>query len=308
MTGTNTYSAADLAAVIPEIWGGPFLEAFFAKPVAANFFRDLSEMIPEGDTLNLPDIFTNVLASGSKSNGSEVTLNSPAATAVQLSVSTWRYVAYLIEDKELRQMAKVFATLDELAKQAGKVLGDDLDDTLLALWSGLSQSVGTTSAAITDLQIRGCVRRLDAANVPKDDRAWFFHPTPYWDQIAAISKYYDASIRGKMPGLTFDGNLGAFDESRGLMGVLYGAPIFITTNVVNNLTAYRNIYAHRDAFGFAVQTPGMNADGSNPVRMQSDYILENLGVLTVADILYGATELRDDSGVVLNGSTTATTA
>lgn len=64
----------------------------------------------------------------------------------------------------------------------------------------------------------------------------------------------------------------------------------------------RNLYCHRDAFGFIVQTPG-----ANRVRLQSKYVLENLGILVVADTMYGAAELRDGNGYVLNGSTTAST-
>ena len=48
MTGTNTFTAADLVAVIPEKWTGVVLEAYFAKTVAANFFLDLSDMARNG--------------------------------------------------------------------------------------------------------------------------------------------------------------------------------------------------------------------------------------------------------------------
>ena len=303
MTGTNTFSAADLVAVIPEVWGTKVLEAYFAKTVAANFFLDLSDLAPEGDTLHVPDLFTNSMASAAKSNGSEVTLNSPTQTDTTIAMSTWRHVAYLVEDKELKQAARIYAVLDMYARQAGDTLADDLEDTLLGLWSGLSTTAGTTSAAVTDLQIRQCVRRLDVNNVPNADRGWFFHPINYWDQIAAAAKFYDASQYGG-PTFARTGNFGeVFDFNRGFRGVLYGDPVFISTNVVSNLTAYRNIYAHKDAFGYVVQTPG-----EAHIRMQSEYVLENLGVLTVCDIIYGAGELRDSSAVVLNGSTSASTA
>lgn len=307
MTGTNTYSAADLAPVIPEIWLPVVLEAYFAKTVAANFFLDLSDMAKGGgDIFHVAEIFTNVLTSAAKSAAAEVTLVSPAMTDISLTVNTWRHIAYLIEDMEMQHNPDGYNILKRLSEQAGRVLADDLDDNLLALWSGLSTSVGTTSAAVTDLQIRQCVRTLDAGNVPKENRGWFFHPRSFWDQVMAIQKFYDLSIRGPYDdgqGATLAGNFGAFSFERGLYGYLYGDPVFVTTNVVTNLTAYRQIYAHRDAFGFAVITPG-----GNRVRLQSKYVLENLGTLVVADTIYGSVELRDANAVVLNGSTTATTA
>lgn len=307
MTGTNTYTAADLVAVIPEMWTPVVLEAYFAKTVAANFFLDLSaEGRGGGDIFHVADIFTNILTSAAKSNGAEVTLVSPTSVDVTITVNTWRHIAYLIEDMELQHSPDGYAILRRLSEQAGRVLADDLEDNLLALWSGLSQTGGSTGAAVTDLQIRQAVRTLDANNVPKEDRGWFIHPRVFWDQIAAIQKFYDSSMRGLTgagTGPTVTGNFGDFNLNRGLYGHLYGDPVFVTTNVVTNLTAYRNIYAHRDAFGFLVITPG-----GNRVRLQSKYVLENLGVLTVADTIYGSAELRDTSGFVLNGSTSATTA
>ncbi len=304
MTGTNTYTAADLAAVIPEVWLPVVLEAYFAKTVAANFFLDLTEDAKNGgDIFHVADIFTNTLTSSAKSTGSEVTLVSPATVDVTINATTWRHVAYLIEDNELQQVPDGYQILRRLSEQGGQVLADDLEDTLFSLWSGLSQSVGSLTAAITDLDIRQAVRILDVNNVPKTNRAWFFHPRVFWDQIMGIQKFYDISQAGpaNTPGPTRQGNFGAFSLERGLYGFLYGDPVFVTTNVVENTGAYRSIYAHRDAFGFIVRTPG-----ADRVRLQSKYILENLGILTVLDTIYGAAELRDGNAVVVNALTTGT--
>lgn len=261
-----------------------------------------------GDIFHVANIFTNVLTSAAKSNGSEVTLVSPATVDTTITVSTWRHVAMLIEDLELQQSPDGYEIFSRLSKQAGQVLADDLEDNLLALWSGLDNTGGSTGSAVTDLQVRQAVRTLDANNVPREDRAWFLHPRVFWDQIMALQKFYDASQAGWTNGDQTNspirtGNFGPFSRERGLYGVLYGDPVFVTTNVVTNATAYRQIYAHRDAFGFIVQTPG-----GNRVRLQSKYVLENLGVLVVADTVYGSAELRDGNAYVLNGSTSATTA
>ena len=307
---TNTYSAADLIAVIPEVWLPVVLEAYFAKTVAANFFMDLTDeaAASAGDIFHVANIFTNILTSAAKTNGSEVTLVSPLTVDVTITATTWRHIAYLIEDNELQQTPDAYQIFRRLSMQGGAVLADDLEDNLLGLWSGLSQTGGTTSAAVTDLQIRTAVRTLDGVDAPRDNRAWFIHPRVFWDQIMAVSKFYDASISGWGFASAADspiksGNFGPFSRERGWYGMLYGDPLFISTNVVSNLTAYRNIYAHRDTFGFITRTPG-----GNRVRMQSKYVLENLGILNVLDLIYGSAELRDASGYVLNGSTTATTA
>jgi len=308
VTGTGAYTTTDLVAVVPEVWLPVVLEAFFDHTVAANFFLDLTDLAAPsgGDIFHVSNIFTNVLTSGAKSNASEVALNSPSTVDITITATTWSTVAYMIEDNEMQQLLNGTAILERLAEQAGARLADDLEDNLLALWSGVATTVGTTSAAITDLQIRQCVRQLEdnAAGVqtPRANRAFFIHPVNYWDQILGIAKLYDVSQAGWGGGRgpVVGGNFGPFDRERGLYGVLYGDPVFVTANVVSNLTAYRNIYAHRDAFGFITRTPG-----GNRVRLQSQYIVENLGTLWVADMIYGSTELRDLMAVVLNGSTTA---
>ena len=88
------------------------------------------------------------------------------------------------------------------------------------------------------------------------------------------------------------------DWSRGLRGMLYGIPIFVTPRVVGALQTYRNLLAHKSAFGFAIQTPSSNGR----VRVQTDYQLRNLGTLSVVDMLYGVIELRDAAAVVVNAS------
>lgn len=301
MTGTNTYTAADLQYVIGEVWGPMVNDAYFAKHVAANWFTDLSDVLAAqgGDTLNIADIYTNPLTSAAKSAASEVTLVSPATAQVQLAVDTHRHVAFLIEDLEMGSLTKSFGITQKLFAQAGKVVADDLEDALLALWSGLSQAVGDTATVIEDKEIRQAIEALEDNDTPMEDVAIFLHPTIFWNQIMNIQKFYDTSQAGWTGGSTpvVTGNFGPADASRGLKGALYGLPCFTSTNVVGALQTYRNLVAHKDTFAFATL-------GASRVRLQSEYHLPNLGQLFVADSRYGVIENYDTHGVVLNGNTT----
>ena len=61
---SDPYTAADLAAMIPEIWTPIVNEPNFPKAVAANFFTDLSEFGEDGgDKFHVPDIYTNTFTS-----------------------------------------------------------------------------------------------------------------------------------------------------------------------------------------------------------------------------------------------------
>lgn len=301
MTGTNTYTAGDLQYVIGEVWGPMVNDAYFAKHVFANHFMDVSELLAAqgGDTLHIADIYTNVLTSAAKSAAAEVTLVSPATAEVTLAVSTHRHVAFVIEDLELATLTKSYSITNKLFAQAGKVVADDLEDALAALWSGLSQAIGDTGTVVEDKEVRQSIEALEDNDTPMEEVAWIFHPTVFWHQVMNVQRYYDASQAGWTGQATpvISGNFGTFDRSRGLKGVLYGFPVLTSTNVVGALQTYRNLLAHKDTFVFATK-------GESRVRLQSEYKLENLGQLFVADSRYGVVENYDTHGVVLNANTT----
>lgn len=82
-------------------------------------------------------------------------------------------------------------------------------------------------------------------------------------------------------------------------------PVYVTTRVVSNMSAYRCIYAHKNAFAYGIKRlPG----SKGKVRLQSNYIPENLGLLVTSDIVFGSVGLRDGYAAVLNASIAATQA
>ena len=307
---TDPFTATDLTAMIPEVWTPITLEELFAKTVFANFITDLTEYAQDGgDTFHVPDVFTNSFSAQTQSTqGAEVTTASPADGDVTLAINTHKYIAFIVGDKDMRQLAKMYSFNEVYGKKAGGTLANALEADIAALWSGLStNSSGDTATVLTDLEIRTAINALATGNFDLRETGWFFHPTVFWNQIAAVQKYYDASQIGLLgmeaKGLTKTGNFGPMDASRGLNGHIYGIPVYLTTNVVSGLQTYRNLLLHKECLGFATQTPG-----GSKVRTQSDYLLQNIGMLTVLDIIYGVVELRDGAGVVVNANTTATTA
>lgn len=311
---TDPFTGTDLAGFIPEIWPGIVMEELFAKAVAANFFMDLTEYMSDGgDIGHVPDIFTNTFSKQSQSTqGAEVTTSSPAQVDVTLTVNTHDYVAFIIGDKDAKQLSKKYAFNEVYAKKAAGVLRIDLEDALFALWSGLSTNVvGDTATVLSDAEIRQGIYSLENYNLDTLDgeTAFFFHPYTFYVQLGAVAKYYDQSQRGpnSAAGFIQTGGLGQGDNYKtGLRGVLYGIPTFVSSRVASGLQTYRNLIANKWAFGFATQymtSPLSSTLESNRVRAQTHYELRNLGWLTVIDILYGVIELRDAAAAVLNGST-----
>lgn len=310
---TDPFTGTDLAPVIPEIWPPMILEELFAKAIAAKFFTDLTPyMRGQGDIAHVPDIFTNSFSKSTQSTqGAEITTNSPAQADIQLSVNTHDYVAFIIGDKDAKQLLANFDFNQVYTKKAAGVLRIALEDALFGLWSGLSTNVvGDTATVLTDAEIRQGIYSLENANFDTldGDTSFFFHPYTFYVQLGAVAKYYDQSQRGpaSAQGFSAAGYLGGQGNYQtGLRGVLYGIPVAVSPRIVSGLQTYRNLLCNRSAFGFATQymeSPLSATTEENRVRAQTSYELRNLGWLTVVDMLYGVIELRDPAGVVLNGS------
>lgn len=315
---TDPFTGTDLAGFIPEIWPGLINEALFAKAVAARFFTDLTPAARGGgDILHIPDVFTNLLGStpgtadSQSTQGAEITTASPAQVDTTLTINTHSYLAWIIGDKDAAQILRGTYDYQKVyTDQAAGLLRKKLEADLFALWSGLSagQVVGDTATVLSDAEIRVGIYTLENANFDTlEDCAFFFSPYTFFVQLGAVAKYYDQSQRGPSTqvGFTASGNLGEGMPSTGLRGYLYGIPTYISSNVVSGLQTYRNLLAHKSAFGFATQylsTPGSSTQEEGRVRAQSSYELRNLGWLTVVDMIHGVAELRDSAAVVLNGS------
>jgi hypothetical protein len=301
---TAAYTAADLAAMIPEKWSTVVNEPNFPKAVLSNFFTDLSEFVADGgDIIHVPNIYTNIFsASTQTTEGNGVVDQSPAQVDTTLTVNLHKYVAWIIGDLEMKQLAKFYGLNEKYAREAKNVLTVALEDSLAGLWSSLStNSVGDTTTALSDAEIRDAIEALDALDYDMTMTAFFFHPFVYWTQLGGIAKYY--TFQTSMLDFIRTGNFGPADRSRGLRGVLYDQPCYVTTRIVSGLQTYRNLFAHPSAFGFAIA--GGNNGGR--IRVQAAYLLQNLGTLTVCDIMYGVAVLREPGAVVVNANSTAKT-
>ncbi len=306
---TAPFSAADVAASTPEIWGDYLLEPNFPKAVLANFFTDLSYLVTEeGDLIHVPNIYTNVFSASTQSTqGNGVVDQSPGQVDVTLTINTHIYVAWLFGDATIKQLSKSLKLNEAYAREAKNVLMQSLEDSLAALWSSLSTNVvGDTVTVLSDAEVRDAINALDTLNFDLTETAFFVHPFVYWTQLGGIAKYY--SQYASNFNFLRTGNFGPGDASRGLRGVLYDQPVYVTSRIVSGLLTYRNLFAHKSAFGYARQTPGIGGgmgSSANGIRVQSDYLLQNLGMLTVADMLYGVAVLRENAAVVVNANSTA---
>lgn len=299
---TAPFTASDLVAVISETWTGIVNEKTFDDTVLANFITDLSSYATEGsDIFHVPNLYTNALTVQTQSTqGAEVTTSAATEVDTTLTVNTHKYVAFIIGDKDMQQIAARYDANVMYARESVKLLTEALEQSIAALWSSINTNVvGDTATVLSDAEIRQGLYSLEVLKYHLDECAFFFHPYVYWEQLHAVTKYYQQYSYGPSnePGAVRTGNFGTAGYALNFKGFLYGVPVYTTSNIVSGLQTYRNLLLHKRAFGFAVQTKG-----GNKVRVQMENAIRNLGMLTVVDIVYGVAVLREEAAVLLNAS------
>lgn len=205
----------------------------------------------------------------------------------------------MIGDKDAAQLLKSLNLNEAYAREAKNIITKTIEAAIAALWSSLStNTVGDTDDSLSDAEILQAIEKLDSLNFDLDEVALFIHPFVFWRQLGSVAKYY-AQYTSSLSFIK-DGSFGPMDKSRSLRGQLYGIPIYTTTNIVNGLETYRNILAHRSAFGYAFSL--MNGQR---IRVQSAYLLQNLATLAVCDAVYGVAVLREAAAVLVNANNAA---
>src|SRR3990167_1443421 len=299
----DPWDATELAAYIPEVWSPIVNEQFFANAVATNFFTDLSSfVVGGGDTIHVPNAFTNAFTVQSQATqATVVTTDAPATVDDTISVNTHSYIAHLLGDKDMVQILRGTYNINEIyAKKAGGTLMENLEAAIFALQSSVTtNTVNDTASVINDVDLRSAMSTQETNDVPRSEMAFFFHPYSYFAQIHAIQKYYDASQAGWSTGApTISGNFGITPgQINAYRGTLYGVPIYTSSNVVNTLNAVKNLLAHKNTFMWAAQTPG-----GGLIRTQAQYLLDFIGTLVVHDLIRGVGEFRQEAAVRIDGS------
>ena len=286
---TDHFSTTTADVLIPEVWSPKVNDFFRANLKAGAFFEDWSDDVAGGgDIIHVPNI--SEMTANNKTVGSEVVLSAPTETKIDLTINTHKHVAFVIEDAVASKIKSSYMAQQKYAENAGYTVGATLEDAIIALFTGFSQTVGDSTTALNDSNIRQAIAYLDVANVPQENRAFFLHPNVIWKQLMGIDKFTLVTNTG-----------GADPVLKGTVGNLYGYPVIGTSRLGTSLGSRIGALAHKSAIAFAVANPSGMA-GINKVRLQTAYLLEYLGTLVVADIIFGAIENRDTSGCYIKAS------
>lgn len=284
---------------IPELWSDEVVAAYKSNLVLANLVTRMNHNGKKGDTVHVPTPTRG--SATAKATRQQVTLI--AATDSEITVAIDKHFEYsrLIEDlldKQALTSMRQFYTDD-----AGYALSKQVDTSLweqtYALQGGDGSSAyhgdaavigsdGTTlfsasqaGVALADVGIRKVIQTLDDVDVPMEDRFLVVPPVEK-KNLTGIARFTEQAYVGETGG----GNT----IRNGLIGDLYGIPIYVSTNSPTNNSARACLLAHKSAMVMVEQMG---------IRTQTQYKQEFLGDLFTADTIYGTGELRNDAGVVI---------
>ena len=301
----TTYSQG---VFIPELWSDEIAAKYKANLVLANLVINMDHTGKYGDTVHVPSPARtsasqlNISTSGGdQSEGAAITPSRGASVEFTITINQWWYNALQIPDlvgkQALPSMRRFFTdnlsyslalqtdtylhTLAKGLRQTTNPLdGFKIGSDGSTAWDSTANTNTGNGADLTDEGIRRVMQTLDDIDVPGTDRAWVVPPIVK-RKLLGIPRFTEQAFVG-------DGG----SIRSGLVGNLYGSPVYVSSNcsefkATDASTSYRAcLYLHKDAMILCEQ--------ARP-RVQSQYKLEYLSDVLVADMLFGGAVVRTAS-------------
>lgn len=302
--GTNQITTTTLGAgFVPDLWSDDIAARYKKNLVVANQVTNLDFTGKVGGVVHVPSPTRSAAANIYGSQGSAVSFT--VATENQFTITinqhwvngkqfpdiaekqalpSYRrfitddlgYSLAVAVDTYLWTTARLFAGA---SADAGAVIGGDGK----TLWSASSNGNGT---ALTDQGIRQIIQNLDDNDTPGTERFLVVPPVEK-NRLMGNSRYTEQAFVGEM---------GASSTIRsGVIGNVYGIPVFVSSNspsVTQGTGTFRLVMmAHKDSMILVNQIKP---------RVQSQYKLEFLSDVLVADTAFGAAVVRTEATVALD--------
>jgi hypothetical protein len=238
------------------------------------------------------------LSVNDKAANTVVTLQTPSTTAYTVTLNKHKEVSFLLED-----FARVLARPDLLGgymEDGIKVIGEQIDGDLAALYSGFSQTINATTGLI-EAHFREGRRLLNAAKAPLSNRYAVLHEDAE-KEFLGIEKVTNKDYErlGDLPNL-----------KSAYGGLFFGFDVFMDQKIATATGQCKNLFFHRNAMalvtrplpndgsGAGVIQTTMSEDGIG-LRVTMSYNPDHLGWQVSLDVLYGVAEIRDNHGITVS--------
>lgn len=272
MAGSTTTTLNDLLPAITA-------EAMFVaneRSIMRGLVKNYSIPASNGKTITVPRY--PVQSAAALTEGDEVSNTAVSTDGVTLTVST---VAIRTMVTDLVRASAASNVVADVGRLFGEAIAKKIDQDLLALFSGFSNGVGGASTALSAAVVAQAVAKLRAAAVPGDALACVVHPYVAYD------------LKKDLTNTWANPNAGIIQNEamlNGYVGMLFGVPVFESSNIADTGTAgdYVGAVFHRDALGLA-----MIGDINIETQRRASFVGDDI----VASAHYGVGEIYDTYGV-----------
>lgn len=286
-----SFTGTTHATWVPDQWADEYRVSLEANIVTAKLVKKFEhDKKVKGDVIHVPDV-SDLAASDLSESDSDIAGTAPTEGEFTLTINKKKHATIYIPKHLGGQLSK-YDMRAPYTKKISYALAKVMDQDLLALFSGLSQAVGTTADGlngnIADILIRAAMKKLDVADVDEDERFMIVHATQR-SELYGIDKFVRADAIGDAKERI----------TKRFMGDVYGMGVYYTSLVPTKVAAtapatpvdsHANLLMNREAFAIAVP---------QEVDIDYAYLPQKKAWILSGDVLYGVAEYRDAAGVVV---------
>lgn len=264
---------------IPEVWAKDIQENRRTKLIALKLVDHQfeSQILNQGDTVHITSIAP--LTASAITPGNPIVPQANTETEQTLVVDQYFGVGVEIQDMLKKQSA--YELRAPYTNEISRALAEKIDASILGQWTNVATANKMTAvSALTFGAIVDANILLDKANVPMEDRALVVDAYGLGDlrKVAEFTMYDKTGREGKV------------EENLGLVGTIYGAPVYFTNAVPVAGGSSKCMLVHKSAFAVAVQL--------KPEIEHDRDILKKADIIT-GSALWGVKTIRPDHAVVL---------
>lgn len=300
-------TTTEAAGFIPEIWAATALGYLKANTVMARLVnRNFEPLVAnQGATINVPRRGTLVV--NDKIANTAITLQTPTADTIPLTLDKYKEVSFLVEDIAAAQANQ--DVINGYVEDGFKLIAEQMDSDILALYSGFSTTPIDATGGPSDLAGVG----VRAQTVIEANRLLNIAKAPNTDRYIVWHSSAEAEILNKEKFTSADFGDPGTAVREAIVGRKFGLTHLMSQNVPTAGGECKNLAFHRDAImmatrplpippaGTGVTAAVMGEDGFG-VRAMYGYSIEHKGMIVSLDVLYGVAEMRDAFAIVVRST------
>lgn len=306
--GTGQVTTTTGAVFVPQLWSDDIAARYKHNLVLANNITQWDHSDKPGAVVNVPSPSRAAATNIYGSQGSALTFTAPTENTFSVTINQhWATPKQIpdIAEKQFLTSYRKFITddigyslavaIDSYLWQTGRLFGGASQDAGavvasdgVTVWNPSANGNAGNAANLTDQGIRKLIQTLDDSDVPGTER-FFAVPPVEKNRLLGNGRFSEQS---------FTGEAGSGSPIRtGRVGDLYGMDVYISANsptvlATNGTTQVRGVMiAHKDSMILINQILP---------RVQSQYKLEFLSDVLVADCAFGAAVVRAEANPVLD--------